>query len=1205
MRVLINFLAILLFVSIAKSYEDVGKLPVSSNSYTNVLKATEGDAIYAGTWGDGVLLSTNKASSWSQRSSGLTNLYINDIAIGANRMFVATNGGGAYYSDNGGNNWNLMPLDTNLNITAIAVDPTDNNYVYAGTYGDGVFMSEDGGSTWMPSNTSNDPEVSLENIETLHITVLEVTPTGTILAGTYGDGLFRSEDRGQNWRGANSGTNATKYINDIYIAQANRIYLATNDRGVFESNNDGRQWSRWFVQEESELVDLAIPTVAYTGDVNDVIVGTRESGIWYYNTQPYQNFRKSNFRKYGVTDIEVLSDGTLIAAMTSEGVIRSTDNAETWERVSLRADFNQSMNTVAYDNYVMLIDQNGTLFRSSDYGLNFNQVTSYSGGNFLEYKVAGNNLIFQSESAMITSTDNGDNWTDISPPLVNNDDEVLSFDVAPNGDIYAAVLFLVLTGNPPEIDEIKIDIYQSTDLGQNWTKKSEIENGSKGKLTVSSLGDLYLWNIISDPENGDSYSILKSTDNGTTFTPTPYDVESQVNKMDWDFNTLFVCTSDGFFYSKNNGTSFSEYVINIERPQNMPNPSPFFRGYVAKSADEIYAAYGSGWGLYKTEDGGTTWDSLNASFNVNDIIDITINEDGDIYFASQIFYRSLNGDNMGVPALTSPENGATDVDLESVVVDWEESEKAELYEVNVASNETFGFTFEKIILAPTEREIFYDLEYNTTYYWRVRGKTNGSLSPWSQEFTFTTEIAPPNLVSPADSSEAVPHLPEFVWESVDGGDYYKLEISSSEDFSTIDVVVDSLTDTSHVLLEENRLNPVTQYWWRVQAYNEESDSDYSEEWTFKTLIGAPQLRSPEDEATNQPIEITFQWDEVEEGDEYEIQISRFEDFSIPIFDSRTENNTSQFFDNLEYNVTYFWRIRGVDIDGNEGPWSETWAFSTNLASPTLISPANNSGNNPNTLTLTWEDMGDVSYLLQVDINDTFSNPFVDETLTENEYELTDLSTNQTYFWRVKVVVDDAESQWTEPFNFSTGMPRTVLVSPANETVDQSVESVLLEWEDTEGAESYQVQLSLNNSFTNFVLDESDVSLSRKDFYDLEYNTTYWWRVKAFNENGDNGWSEVWRFTTELNTSVYRNAEETSMNIYPNPVNNYIMLDINDEFTSESVTFEIRDASGAIVKTISGNSNSKEINVSEIGSGNYFLIITGNKKKYVHRFIIVK
>jgi len=304
-------------------------------------------------------------------------------------------------------------------------------------------------------------------------------------------------------------------------------------------------------------------------------------------------------------------------------------------------------------------------------------------------------------------------------------------------------------------------------------------------------------------------------------------------------------------------------------------------------------------------------------------------------------------------------------------------------------------------------------------------------------------------------------------------------------------------------------------------------------------------------------------------------------------------------------VTYYWRIRAVDADGNHGPWSETWAFSTNLAAPTLISPANNSGNNPNTLTLSWEDLGEVEYLLQVDINDTFSNPFVDETLTENEYELADLTTNQTYFWRVKVVVDGAESQWTSPFNFSTGMPRTVLVSPSDESEDIDVESVLLEWEDTEGAESYQVQLSANDSFTNLLLDESDVTLSRKDYFDLEYNTTYWWRVKAFNESGDNGWSEVWSFTTEINTSVYRNVGETSMNIYPNPVNNYIMLDINNEFASENVLFEIRDASGSLIKAFAGNSNTKEINVSEIGSGNYFLIITANKKKYVHRFIIVK
>ena len=68
--------------------------------------------------------------------------------------------------------------------------------VYAGSFGMGVFRSEDRGQSWTAANAGlTDP----------FILSLATGPNGMIYAGTFRGGVFRTKDGGKSWETFNTG----------------------------------------------------------------------------------------------------------------------------------------------------------------------------------------------------------------------------------------------------------------------------------------------------------------------------------------------------------------------------------------------------------------------------------------------------------------------------------------------------------------------------------------------------------------------------------------------------------------------------------------------------------------------------------------------------------------------------------------------------------------------------------------------------------------------------------------------------------------------------------------------------------------------------------------------------------------------------------------------------------------------------------------
>ena len=162
-------------------------------------------------------------------------------------------------------NWSLIgpkptdpgsPFTTSGRISAVAVDPRDNNVVYAGAADGGVWKTTDGGVNWIPLT---DNQVSLatgsialdaQNPDTVYVGTGEGNFNGD---GYYGVGILKSTDGGQTWNNI-VGPFLRDYIGTIAVSPTNSQVLVCGSDGpivsgtrqaggIWRSADGGNTWT--------------------------------------------------------------------------------------------------------------------------------------------------------------------------------------------------------------------------------------------------------------------------------------------------------------------------------------------------------------------------------------------------------------------------------------------------------------------------------------------------------------------------------------------------------------------------------------------------------------------------------------------------------------------------------------------------------------------------------------------------------------------------------------------------------------------------------------------------------------------------------------------------------------------------------------------------------------------------------------------------
>ncbi len=175
------------------------------------------------------------------------------------------------------------------------------------------------------------------------------------------------------------------------------------------------------------------------------------------------------------------------------------------------------------------------------------------------------------------------------------------------------------------------------------------------------------------------------------------------------------------------------------------------------------------------------------------------------------------------------------------------------------------------------------------------------------------------------------------------------------------------------------------------------------------------------------------------------------------------------------------------------------------------------------VSLDWEAMtGATSYQWQLDYDTDFSTvPTGFEGNTKaSEVRLPALEPATTYYWRVRAD-EPVLSPWSDKWSFTTSLG-SIDIAPELYSPEAGSYSVPLkpvfQWGVIAGADSYELVVSTDASFGNPTIAKIDIyalpSTAWQCNVGLNYDTTYYWKVRAVSSNSYSAWSAVGAFTTE-------------------------------------------------------------------------------------------
>ncbi len=568
------------------------------------------------------------------------------------------------------------------------------------------------------------------------------------------------------------------------------------------------------------------------------------------------------------------------------------------------------------------------------------------------------------------------------------------------------------------------------------------------------------------------------------------------------------------------------------------------------------------------------------------------------------------------PTIVMPADSATCVGI-NAEFSWDSIPHATGYQLQIAYfNEFSNFIYQDVTVLDTNYVVVPLDKSNAEYFWRVRAKDIKNEGLWSEVRMFTSAMLQPTILQPANNATGIGKNATFEWSYASTVTDFRFQISKNQNFVDTLLIADTLigNNTSFAFALDT-FN--TNYFWRIKAIKGECEGDWTETHVFTTSIGAPVLTVPANNAIDVVQNILFRWEAVPLADSYTILVatdSLFENEIVEMRDIPVNNVQAAIF---EPSTKYWWKVYARNEEG-AGPWSEAFSFTTIIAGPTqpmLVFPAHNDTKLPIDVTFRWNTAeGAVSYELQVAERDSFLELISELTdIDDTVATVSGLENNTHYYWRVRGLNDSGYSKWSEPFRFRTIMKApagdVTLQTPADGAIDQLTDVKMI-WSEVENALYYHVQIAKDNQFSTMVYDKENYWDTELFMQDLEYSTTYFWRIKAHNEAGETAWSPVYSFTTESETSVADNQEfGGEVRLYPNPAQTETTLSFDlPEFST--VAIEVYDVNGSNVlsipaKAMQAGLQNITLDVNALLPGVYSYTIIANDKVINGRFVVYR
>lgn len=296
-----------------------------------------------------------------------------------------------------------------------------------------------------------------------------------------------------------------------------------------------------------------------------------------------------------------------------------------------------------------------------------------------------------------------------------------------------------------------------------------------------------------------------------------------------------------------------------------------------------------------------------------------------------------------------------------------------------------------------------ELTERNTYHYRVRAVIDGSEGDWSDSVSEipVRPAAPATLTATAAVGQV-----ELEWTAVPDADSYRL-ISWTDGQTAWQRIGDPLSSTTTSYTHTGLIAGRT-YYYRVSAVIHSIEGAWTE--SVSDVPSAPP--APVLTATTAVGQVNLSWSEVTgAGSHILIVWTDAQNAWIRIGDPLSGDTTSYTHSGLSAGQTYYYRVSAV-VSGTEGAWSNSpSAVPGATFMPGLVASAS-----ANSIALSWSEVTDAdSYQLIVWTPGQTEWERIGGTLSSGttSHTHTDLTAGNTYYYRVRAVIDGTEGPWSE------------------------------------------------------------------------------------------------------------------------------------------------------------------------------------------------
>lgn len=976
--------------------------------------------------------------------------------------------------------------------------PNDSNTIWVGTASGGLWKTTNGGTTWttntdnldvMPTLGVNDMAFDINNPNTMYIA------TGDHTGTTYSVGLLKSTDKGVTWEttGLNYNLNATRVIYNISLHPTNNkiLYAATNS-GIVKTTDGGTTWAvvrNGFAR--AVKVNVTDPNIVYAID-GSRFYRSNDGGTTWLNSS---SGLPTGINRIAMEVAPSNSNTIYILASKNDntfgGFYKSVDGGANWTTQSTTPNIlgyeKDGSGTGGQGWYDLCLAVNPTnpdnvVIGGINLWQTFNGGTSWINRSFWYrnpptpevhadqhfVKFYNNTTLFVgNDGGVYRSRNNTVSWTYIGSGIQNTQlYKIGASDVSTNyviggaqdngtklfaeGDWYDVIggdgmECLVKDGDPGMIyGSLYYGAITRTKDGDGNFVRINDKNADNKYDDINEEGG-WVTPYLTDPNNPSHLyigmkNIWKSTDDGDTFVKLTNGWSATLTILEIaPSNSAYMIASNGydFKYSTDGGTTWatksrpgSQYISSYRF--HPTNPNIIYATCSGYSANEK---------VFMSQDLGTTW--TNITYN---LLNTPINHS--TYFVGNNQNKLFIGTDLGVYSLNEGSNN------------WQ----------------AFNNGFPQVIVR--------ELEIQKSDTLLVAGTYGRGI--WYYDLKSSLTLQKPTLIFPANNSVniALKNIP-FRWKSVSDAGSYQVQISAKNDFSTVEsdyLAPDTLSERT---VQKN----FEVYYWRVRAKNGAVYSDWSDIFTFRSMIATPTLTKPTN--NQQFVLLSDSIISTIPPNTYKLhfQVSENQNFTTTLLnDSLVDNFRLIYNINLENNKTYYTKVRAVSMDG-AGLWSETVKFSTIFKKPTLIFPPDQSIKNDTSITFLWDKVdGSAAYKFTlykdngVQISPIFSQTINSPNTTSILYQL---SYEQEYYWNVQAI-NNTNLTVSDTFSFETKIsPPTLFYPRGNKEVTNGKIDFIIEDLKFANNKKFQIEIYSNiNSNRNLIYStESDALITPIDLSD--------------------------------------------------------------------------------------------------------------------------